>query len=369
MRVVMFVHSLRSDWNHGNVHFLRGIVTELQRRGHTVRVYEPSNAWSAQGLADEAGLDALDAYREAYPTIDPVACDLSALDLDEALDGANLVLVHEWTDAEVISRVGRMRSRGARFQLLFHDTHHRSVTKPHEMSALDLSGFDGVLAFGAAVSREYERCGWGRRVWTWHEAADTSVFRPLDLPRSDDLVWIGNWGDDERSAELREYLLDPARELGLTGSVYGVRYPDEGRQAVADAGLSYRGYVPNHRTPALYAHHRVTVHVPRRPYTMALPGIPTIRVFEALACGLPLVSAPWQDSEGLFSAGDDFLMAASGTEMYQHLRAVLSDDGLAAHLGAHGRETVLARHTCAHRVNELEGIVSSLTSHLVEHVV
>ena len=56
--------------------------------------------------------------------------------------------------------------------------------------------------------------------------------------------------------------------------------------------------------------HRVTVHVPRRPYAQALPGIPTIRVFEALACGIPLVSAPWDDVEGLFRPGEDFLIGA-----------------------------------------------------------
>ena len=55
--------------------------------------------------------------------------------------------------------------------------------------------------------------------------------------------------------------------------------------------------------PEVFARFRVTVHVPRRPYVEALPGIPTIRVFEALACGIPLVCAPWDDAEGLFTPG------------------------------------------------------------------
>jgi spore maturation protein CgeB len=95
--------------------------------------------------------------------------------------------------------------------------------------------------------------------------------------------------------------------------------------------------------------------VPRRPYVEALPGIPTIRVFEALACGLPLVSAPWCDDEGLFRSGD-YLVARTGAEMKDLVHEVLEDRNLAAELAARGLETVRARHTCAHRVEELLAI-------------
>ncbi|MFY0581584.1 CgeB family protein [Cystobacter fuscus] len=105
--------------------------------------------------------------------------------------------------------------------------------------------------------------------------------------------------------------------------------------------------------PQAFAQARVTVHVPRRPYTRALPGIPTIRPFEALACGIPLVSAPWSDAEGLFTPGRDFLVATNGEQMRRHLRALLADEGLRHELAEHGRRTVLARHTCGHRVEEL----------------
>jgi spore maturation protein CgeB len=101
--------------------------------------------------------------------------------------------------------------------------------------------------------------------------------------------------------------------------------------------------------------------VPRRPYLDALPGIPTIRMFEALACGIPLISSPWRDDEGLFAAGEDYLIARDGDELRRLLRAVLDDRELAAELASHGRETILARHTCAHRVDELFHIVKELS--------
>jgi spore maturation protein CgeB len=112
--------------------------------------------------------------------------------------------------------------------------------------------------------------------------------------------------------------------------------------------------------PASFARHRATVHIPRGPYARALPGIPTIRPFEALACGIPLLSAPWDDVERLFTPGYDYLAASSQARMTRHLRDVLEDQSLAAALAEHGRATILARHTCGHRVDELLAIVRSL---------
>jgi spore maturation protein CgeB len=170
------------------------------------------------------------------------------------------------------------------------------------------------------------------------------------------LVWIGNWGDEERSAELHEFLLEPVKELGLKARVYGVRYPADALGALSAAGIEYGGWLPNFQAPAILARFRFTVHIPRRPYVKALPGVPTIRPFEALACGIPLVCAPWQDSEQLFSPGKDYLIARDGVEMKRQLQRLLADCQLTGALSAHGRQTILQRHTCAHRVDELMDI-------------
>ena len=83
-------------------------------------------------------------------------------------------------------------------------------------------------------------------------------------------------------------------------------------------------------------------------------------MFEALACGLPLVSAPWDDCEGLFRVGADFRMARDGAEMEAELAAIVADPAAAAAMARRGRETVLARHTCAHRVDELLAIAAEV---------
>lgn len=361
MHVALFSHSLLSDWNHGNAHFLRGVVSELVARGHTVRCFEPKNAWSVINLVRDHGVAPLAEVRRVYPALDIHRYDPDSLDLDAALDGIDLAIVHEWNDPALVRSIGERRIRaGSHFRALFHDTHHRSVSAPEEMSRYDLSGYDGVLVFGHALARIYEARGWGRRTFIWHEAADVRVFRPIpEVKPEGDLVWIGNWGDGERSDELREMLIEPCRELKLTALVHGVRYPAEAQRALAEAGIHHGGWLPNYAVPHAFARHRVTVHVPRRFYRERLPGIPTIRPFEAMACGLPLVCAPWIDEEGLFRP-DDYLVAHSGPEMTKILRMVLRDRELRATLAQRGRETILSRHTCSHRTDELLSIAAFL---------
>jgi spore maturation protein CgeB len=229
------------------------------------------------------------------------------------------------------------------------------------MAKYDLSNYDGVLAFGEELRQIYLDCGWAQHAWTWHEAADIRVFRPRPLgERESDICWIGNWGDGERTAELQEFLVDPARELSLKGFVHGVRYPEQGRKMLEAAGLEYRGWLPNFRVPQAFARAALTVHIPRRPYVEALPGIPTIRPFEAMACGIPLIIARWRDAEGLFTPGSDFLVARNGREMARHLDAVLRDRDLARELSQHAVATIRERHTCAHRVDELLDVVAEL---------
>lgn len=359
MRFLFYTHSLVSDWNHGNAHFLRGVMRALNARGHQTLALEPEGGWSRQNLLADRGEAALAEFRAVFPDLDWQSYGPDH-DHDRSLEEADVVVVHEWTDPALIARIGAHRRQGGRYQLLFHDTHHRAVSANEEIAGMDLNGYDAVLAFGEALRERYLAAGWGRQVFTWHEAADTTLFRPIPeiLPQCD-LIWVGNWGDDERSAEIEEFLIGPAEDLRLSSTVHGVRYPHHALDRLAQAGIDYRGWLPNAQVPQAFARHRVTVHVPRRPYVQSLPGIPTIRPFEALACGLPLVSAPWDDAEGLFRPGD-MRFARDGIQMRQHLRELLNDTAAADEQARQGLKTILERHTCDHRVEQLLGILDSL---------
>ena len=354
LRIVYCAHSIRSDWNNGNAHFLRGLLRGLAALGHAVTAVEPADGWSYTNLLGEGerGARSLAQFAAVYPELDGRAYrELS--ELNPLLAEADIVIVHEWTEPALVDYALSLRARHG-FRVLFHDTHHRASSSPEQLARLRIAEFDGVLAFGEVLRRVYrERFGM-ERVWTLHEAADTSVFFPQEAEPERDLVWIGNWGDGERTAELHEFLLGPARGL-RDPLVYGVRYPSEGLSALNQAGVAYGGYLPNLDAPAAFARARATVHVPRRQYAAELPGIPTIRVFEALACGIPLVSAPWSDAERLFCPGD-FAWARTGAEMRAALQEILSDDKAREQRAAQGLATVRAKHTTMHRAAQLTEI-------------
>jgi spore maturation protein CgeB len=359
MKAVFICHAFSSCWNNGNAHFLRGVTRELARLGHDVVVCEPRDGWSRANALLDGGESILLETASLIPGVRVHTYD--GLNLDEVLQGADFVLVHEWNPPELIARIGRCRSAGAKFTLLFHDTHHRAITAPEELAAFDLNGYDGVLAFGEVLREIYVRRGWARRAFTWHEAADTELYRPRpEVSKECDVVWIGNWGDNERSRELNEFLVRPIAELGVSARIYGVRYPEAVLQTIDANGIEYGGWLPNHRAPLAFGQARATVHVPRGPYARQLPGIPTIRIFEALACGIPLISAPWSDSEGLFPA-NCYLRVSSGDGMKSALLALLSDPQLASTISREGLQTVLARHTCRHRALELIWIVEDIS--------
>ena len=181
-------------------------------------------------------------------------------------------------------------------------------------------------------------------------------FFPKPTEKNTDVVWIGNWGDGERTRELHRFLIEPARCLAdARWLVYGVRYPEDARMFLSETGIHHGGYLPNLSAPAVYRKSRVTLHVPRQQYSDAMHGIPTIRVFEALASGIPLVSAPWQDTEQLFRPGD-YLRVSDGRQMTEAIRGLLQDPARAERQALQGLETILSRHTCRHRAEELTQI-------------
>ena len=359
LRIVYFAHSLRADWNNGNAHFLRGLLRALHRLGHAVTAFEQATGWSFDSLlAEPHGRRSLETFSRTYPELDLQTYAPAELDPDSnhlwqhRLQGAQIVILHEWNPPALAHLLLHLRTQ-LHFKLLFHDTHHRASSSPESFATLGLESFDGILAFGETLRRIYLDRFRLRRVWTVHEAADTTVFHPLpNQPVEQDLVWIGNWGEGERADEIREYLVGPATALRGACRVFGVRYPADGLEALQRAHIAYGGYLPNLDAPAVYARSRLTLHIPRQQYSALMTGIPTIRVFEALACGIPLLSAPWQDTEELFRPGD-LRFVASGVAMREQMQEILEDPLAASQQAAQGLATVLDRHTCLHRAQQL----------------
>jgi glycosyltransferase involved in cell wall biosynthesis len=306
----------------GASHFLEGVAGELRRRGHRVDVADPD---------------------------DPP---------ERACADADLVIVHDGLTPPQVGRIGRHRRQHDGFRLLFR----HGALQGLEPEAFDLDGYDGVLAASRVIAELCRSAGLAERTWVWPDAADTDRFQPsrADYPEGD-VVFFGAWGDQSRGCELRHFLLEPVRLLGLRAQAFGPPFPAAAIAQLTEAGIGFGGWVPHDQVPKVLGRFHCTVHVPSRERARRLPGLPSIRLFEAMACGVPLVSAPWQDCDGLFEAGRDFLVARNGAEMRRHLRALVNDAALRAEIGGHARRTILARHSCAHRAEQLLDICRELT--------
>src|SRR5690606_38402337 len=136
MRLCYFTHSLASCWNNGNAHFLRGVLRELIGLGHEAIAFQPRDGWSLTNLLADHGPRALDHFHSAYPELKPITYGAD-LDLEKAVADADVVIVHEWNEPWLVSGLGRLKARGGRFILLFHDTHHRAVSEPAAIGSFD----------------------------------------------------------------------------------------------------------------------------------------------------------------------------------------------------------------------------------------
>jgi len=368
LRFHFFAHSWVSDWNHGNAHFLRGLARSLVRKGHRVRCYEQLGGWSLSNLVrneGDAAVTAIDDFRRLFPDLNVQfynADDTFAKFAADHLRESDVVVIHEWNEPMVVNTILELKQKYG-FKALLHDTHHRAYTSPRDILKYRLDLFDGVLAFGDAIRRIYTD-GFGiKHAWTFHEAADTEHFRPLPLEKEIDLVWVGNWGDEERTKELQEFLMKPAAsEPRRRVVVHGVRYPEQAMKMLGESGIEYRGYLPNLSAPRVYGQSKLTLHVPRRQYTNGLSGIPTIRVFEVMACGIPLLCSPWEDVEHLFRPGMDYLCLKDGAAMKEQIEELVHDDAARAQLAANGLETIRKRHTCDHRAEQLVDICREMAA-------
>ena len=323
------------------------------------RVYEPRDGWSRRNLVAEHG-DARDRrFAQRLSRSCAAAATTSAtLDLDAALDDADLVLVHEWNEPALV-RADRPASRATRrlSAALSRYAPPLGDATAERWRAYDLRHYDGVLAFGEVIRELYLPHGWAARAWTWHEAADYARFHPLPARAAARATWSGSatGATTSATASCDEFLLEPVRTLGLRGTVHGVRYPEQ-----ALAALPRR----RHRLRRLAAELRR-----RRECSPAIASRCTCRAgpmsrrcrasrrsasFEALACGIPLVSrAVGRRGRPVHARARLPGRRADGAEMRRHLDDVLHDQALAQALAEHGRATIRARHTCAHRVDEL----------------
>ena len=360
MRFVLYTHSLVSDWNHGNAHFLRGVLRELEARGHETLVAEPEDGWSRQNLVAGHGAEPIARFASRLSR----SCGQSygsGFDHAAAVDGADVVIVHEWNDPALIAATGRTSAqRRPLHPAVPRHPSPRDLGRGHHrrLRAAGLRRRPGVRR-GAARALSAARLGPpGVHLARGGRHARCSTRASLRRSASD-LVWIGNWGDGERAQELHEFLIEPARQLGLDRH--------RARRALSRRRRWRRWRPPRSRYGGWIANAEVPARLRRSPRDSA-------RAAPALchgaaghsrrsACSRRWPAAfRWSARPGRTRRG---CSGRTGLPACARRRArcagistaLLQDEALAQELAASGLETIRSRHTCAHRVDELLSIL------------
>jgi spore maturation protein CgeB len=353
LRIVVLGLSITSSWGNGHATNFRALVRALDGRGHDVLFLERDAPWYAAHRdlpAPPYGRTAL--YRSLDELYDGYAADVAQ---------ADLVVVGSYVPEGVA--VGRWVQSTCRGVTAFYD-----IDTPVTLSALrrgrcdylaaDLvGGYDLYLSFtGGPILERLERQYGARRARAFHCFVDETAYTPLEVAPTWDLGYLGTYSED-RQPVLDALLLDPARRLpGAAFAVAGSRYPGH---LTWPANVERIEHVSPSDHARFYNAQRLTLNVTRADMVRA-GWSPSVRLFEAAACGVPVVSDWWPGLDAFFQPGKEILVARSSEQVLSYLTGL--DDARCAALGAAARSRVLAEHTAEHRTDELLGHVLPLLS-------
>jgi nucleoside-diphosphate-sugar epimerase/spore maturation protein CgeB len=355
MKLVVLGLSLSSSWGNGHATTFRALLRAFARRGHDILFLERDVPW----------------YRDNRDIADPDYCRLEFYASLEELDhwrkqigAADAVIVGSYVPDGV--EVGRYVQRHARGVTAFYDI-DTPVTLAklarHDFEYLSpeiIPGFDIYLSFtGGPTLRRLEQEFGAKAARALYCSVDPEAYPPLTLPKKWDLTYLGTYSED-RQPTLDKLLIEPARRLPhLKFAVAGPQYPGD---IDWPPNLERVEHLPPAEHAGFYAASRYTLNVTRADM-VAAGWSPSVRLFEAAACGTPVVSDTWDGIDQLFVPDGEIVLVHGSDQIVD----VLSSDVDAASIGRAARDRILAEHTAGHRAGELETYlhIAGVTSEVV----
>jgi spore maturation protein CgeB len=353
MRIVFLGLSITSSWGNGHATNYRALVGELSRRGHDVLFCERDVPWYAaeRDLAEPPwGRTSL------YGSLDDLA-ERHA----EDVAGADLLIVGSYVpDGVAVAEWALDLAPGA---TAFYDidtpvTLGKLRRGDHEYISPELVGrFDLYLSFTGGRTLEVLENDFGaRHAVAFYCLVDPDAYRPLEATARWDLGYLGTYSDDRQPA-LERLLIDPARRLpGASFAVAGPQYPES---LEWPGNVERIDHVAPGEHPAFYAGQRFTLNVTREEMRAA-GWSPSVRLFEAAACGVPVISDRWEGLDSIFTIGEEILVADSAAEATAYLATV--EEAERREIAARARRRVLAEHTAERRCDQLEHEVAGVAA-------
>jgi spore maturation protein CgeB len=349
MKLVVLGLSLSSSWGNGHATTFRALLAAFAARGHDVLFLERDKPW----------------YAEHRDLPDPDFCRLAYYDSLERLEdwegviaGADAVMVGSYVPDGIA--VGAFVQAHANGVTCFYD-----IDTPVTLAALDrgscdyvspkiISGFDVYFSFsGGPVLTRLEEAYGARMARALYCSVDPVLYRPIDVPPRWDLTYLGTYSPD-RQPTLERLLIAPALACpDMTFAVAGPSYPDDIRWP---ANVERIEHLPPAEHAAFYSASRFTLNVTRADM-IAAGYSPSVRLFEAGACGTPIISDRWAGIETLFTPGEAIILADTAEEVIAALGRSASAIGAAA------RAAVLSQHSAEVRAAELEAELAAVIAH------
>ena len=344
MNIAILGLSITSSWGNGHATTYRALGRALAARGHRIDFFErdvewyaahrdlpQSDAWHTR-LYDSPG--ALHACRQTLAAADMVIVGSYVPDGPEVIDWVMQTAtgVRAFYDIDTPVTLDQLRRGACEY-----------------LRADQVSAFDVYLSFaGGSVLEQLEREFNAQRARPLYCAVDPERYCPTGHAEQWHLGYLGTYSPD-RQAALQMRLIEPAKRWA-TGRfvVAGPQFPPE---LEWPANVTRLEHLPPPEHPAFYCAQRFTLNVTRA--AMADAGhSPSVRLFEAAACGTPIISDAWSGLDEFFKPGVEILVARSTDETLEYLRDLPEVERNA--IAARARERVLSTHTATHRAIEVE---------------
>ncbi|HEX3130214.1 MAG TPA: glycosyltransferase [Thermoanaerobaculia bacterium] len=349
--IVILGLSITSSWGNGHATTYRGLVRELAKRGHRTLFLERDAPWYADNRdMPEPPFGRTVLYSGLEELKDRFAAEVRS---------ADLVIVGSYVPEGV--EVGHWVTGTAGGATAFYDidtpvTLAKLSRGDHEYLHPELiPRYDAYFSFtGGPTLRRLERHFGSPMARPLYCSFDPELYFPEEVEPRWDLGYMGTWSED-RQPTVDRLLTEPARGWREGRFVVaGPQYPDSIRWP---RNVKRFQHLEPKKHRRFYNQQRFTLNVTRADM-IAAGWSPSVRLFEAAACGTPIISDSWPGLESIFRIGEEILIARSSTQVLQYLQDVPERERRA--LSQRARKRVLAEHTAAHRARELEGYAISL---------
>jgi spore maturation protein CgeB len=351
MKIAILGLSITSSWGNGHATTFRGLVRELARRGHEVTFLERDQPWyaSSRDLPDP-----------------PYGTTLLYGSLEELLDrhgdtvrDADLVILGSYVPQGV--QVGDWLQAEAGGIKAFYDidtpvTLAKLARGDHEyLHPRQIPGYDLYLSFtGGPTLRRLEREYGAPRARVLYCSFDPELYFPEPAEPQWDLGYMGTYSED-RQPSVQAFLLQPARRHPEGRFVVaGPKYPET---ASWPSNVTWQPHLPPAEHRRFYNSQRFTLNVTRQDMIRA-GWSPSVRLFEAAACGTPIVSDRWTGIESLLVPHREILLVDRTLDVLDILQRCGEDERL--RIAERARQRILAEHTAAHRAEEIESYAVEL---------